>query len=240
MENTQPVERRVRARYRTAGQWFAVLVAAAAIAVLGPVVFRRIGSGNLPQTKMLLATAARSDSTIEILLAQPIWSETLGDGEGPLSAEARAVRLGAAIAELELRHRRADSSARAIAESAARLLETFPRAGDAANAFRALGATTNDSALRAAAGMAEQVAGARAVRVGAWLQSARFAAATADSSPFDPPMIRGVSRAAVTIDDRAETEYAVRQFEDVARERPRNWTAIATSVDELLRLLGTR
>jgi hypothetical protein len=94
--------------------------------------------------------------------------------------------------------------------------------------------------LRNAVSTAEQVAGARAVRLGAWLQSARVAAATGDSSPFDPSVIRNVSRAAIAIDDRAGTEYAARQFEDVTRKRSRDWAAIATSVDELLHLLGTR
>lgn len=239
MESTA-VEHRAQPTNRTMLQWFAVLIAAALVVALSPLAFRQFGSRALPQSTMLLASVAPTDSTVETLLAQPIWGETRGDGEGGLSAAARAVRVGAAIAELELRHRRADSSARAIAERVAGLLGTFPRSGDAVNAFRSLGASPHDSALRNAATMAEEVAGASGVRLGAWLQSARFAAATGDSSPFDAARVRSVSRAAITIDDRAGTEYAARQFEDVTRKRPHDWAAIATSVDELLHLLGTR
>jgi hypothetical protein len=239
MENSPHVERQPVASNRSRNQRFAILGGAAVIVALGATVFPQLGSGILPQ-RILLASVAPTDTAVEMLLAQPIWSEVRGDGEAGLSAEARAVRVGAAIAELELRSRRADSSARAAAERVAGLLETFPRAGDAVNAFRSLGAPPDDSALRTATGIAERVAGARAVRLGAWLQSARFAVATGDSSPFDRSVIRSVSLAAITIDDRAGTEYAARQLEDVTRQRPHNWTSIATSLEELLHLLGAR
>ena len=240
MENMKPVERGERASNRTRTQWFAVLIAAAIFIASGLFAFRQFRSRDLALAKPFLASFAPMDSTVEALLAQPIWSETRGDGEGALSEGARAVRLGAAIAELELRHRRADSSAVAIAERVAGLLETFPGAREAAHAFRSLGAAPDDSALRTATSMAEGVAGARGVHLGGWLQNARFAAATRDSSPFASSVIRNVSRAAITLDDRAGTEYAARQLEDVTRQRPRDWTAIATSVEELLHVLGTR
>jgi hypothetical protein len=82
MENLEPVERRAQPSNPTMAQWFAVLVAAALVVALGPLAFRQLGSSGLPQTKMLLASIAPTDSTVEIVLAQPIWGETRGDGEG--------------------------------------------------------------------------------------------------------------------------------------------------------------
>ena len=221
-------------------RWVMVLFVAFLAAAITPVLFRQMRPRELPASNVLLASIAHTGDAVDVLLTQPIWSELRGDGEPGLTAEARAVRLGAAIAELELRRRRADPSVPAVVEDAVRLLQTFPDSEEAVRAFQSLAATGDDSALQAASELAERTAGRRAVRLGGWLQSARFAAATEDSSVFDRAAISGVSLAAITYDARPEVEHAVRQFEDIARERPRNWVALGTAVDELLRLLGTR
>jgi hypothetical protein len=127
-----------------------------------------------------------------------------GDGEAELHPEARAVRLGAALAALELRRQHGDSAS----------------------------GVSLDSAL---AGANE-----RAVRLGTWLETARFAAAARDSAYFAGSAARAVARSAITIDGRADTEYAARQFQQVISVRPHDWAAIATSVEELLRRLGSR
>jgi len=239
MENTQPAEERVRASTVTLRQWLFVLIAVVLAIAVVPIA-RQLRSRDVPDTWVLLTSIVSADGRVDTLLLAPIWSETNGQGQGALAAESRAVRLGAAIAELELRHLRADSAARSRAQDVVRLLESFPRSEAAIAAYRAFGDRAEDSALRSAAAQAERVAGRGPVRLGAWLQSARFAAATADSTVFDRPSITSVSRAAISYDPRPETEFAVRQFEEIVRERPHNWTALATAVDELLRLLGTR
>jgi hypothetical protein len=214
-----------------------VLLVALLAAAMTPAIFRQIRPRDLPASRVLLASAAPTGDAVDVLLTQPIWSETRGDGESELAAEARAVRLGAAIAELQVRTRRADSTV-AVAD-VVRLLQTFPDSDEAVRAFESLPGN-GESALDSATELAERAAGRRAVRLGGWLQSARFAAATGDSSVFDGGAISSVSLAAITYDARPEMEQAVRQFEDIARERPRNWAALGTAVDELLRLLGTR
>ena len=221
-------------------RWFAVTVGVIVVAVIATALARQLGTRDLPYAKILLATASVTDSVVDNLLAQGLWSETRGHGEGTLPPEARAVRLGAAIAELELRNRRSDSSALASIEGVVQALNTFPRGDDAATAYRSLRIPADDSALRSAARMAERAGGQRAVRLGAWLQSARFAAAIGDSSAFDPAVVKYAGSVAITLDARPEIEVAVRQFGDIAGERPHNWTALSTAVEELLRLLGTR
>jgi len=219
-------------------RWVIVLFVALLAAAITPVLFRQMRPRDLPASTVLLASVAPTGDAVDVLLTQPIWSEIRGDGESGLTAEARAVRLGAAIAELEVRRRRADPTVPARIADVVRLLQTFPDSEDAVRAFQSLRA--DDSALQTASDLAERTAGRRAVRLGGWLQSARFAAATEDSSVFDRSAISGVSLAAITYDARPEMEHAVRQFEDIARARPRNWVALGTAVDELLRLLGTR
>jgi hypothetical protein len=221
-------------------RWMVVLLVAFVAAAITPALLRQVRQRDLPATRVFLASMAPTGDAVDVLLTQPIWSETRGDGESGLAAEARAVRLGAAIAELEVRRRRADSTSPAAAAEVVRWLQTFPDSDGAVRAFQSLDATSDDAALRTASGLAERTAGRRAVRLGGWLQSARFAAVTQDSSLFDRAAISSVSLAAITYDARSETEQAVRQFEGIVRERPRNWVALGTAVDELLRLLGTR
>ena len=232
--NTQPT------RPRAARRWMVVLLLVFLAAAITPVLFKQMRPRDLPATNVLLASVASTGDAVDVLLTQPIWSEIRGDGESGLAAEARAVRLGAAIAELEVRRRRADSAVPATVADVVRLLQTFPDSDGAVRAFQSLPATGDDSGLRTATELAERTAGRRAVRLGGWLQSARFAAASEDSSVFDRSSISSVSLAAVTYDARPEMEYAVRQFDQITRERPRNWVAMGTAVDELLRLLGTR
>ena len=157
-------------------RWFALAVGVIVVVVIGTALVRQLGTRDLPYSRNLLATAGATDSVVDNVLAQGLWSETRGHGEGALSPDARAVRLGAAIAELELRNRRSDSSAHASVEGVVQALNTFPRGEDATTAYRSLRIPADDSALRSAARMAERAGGQRAVRLGAWLPSARFAA----------------------------------------------------------------
>jgi hypothetical protein len=222
-------------------RWIAVLLIATAVAVTAPTLFRELRPRDLPGAGVLLATTAGNKSEdVDWILDHPVWGELVGDGEGAVSPEARAVRLGAAIADLELRYLRADSSALSSAAHVIQLLQTFPGSESAVHAFESLGPTADDATIRRASGAAERVTNPRLVRLGSWLRSARYAAASADSSVFDIESVRSVSQAAITYDARPETEFTVRQFEKIARQRPHDWTALATSVEELLRRLGAR
>jgi hypothetical protein len=189
---------------------------------------------------MPLASVAAADSEIVHLLDHPLWGEIRGHGEGDLSAEARAVRLGALIASLEIRHERGDSTMNALASSAAELLDTFPNGDDAAARYRALSLAHDRGHLESSADLAERAGGWRGVRLGAWLQRARFAAAAGDSSHFPVTALNSVAETALTIDSSAEAEAAARQLGQVVRKRPHDWTAITTAVEELLWQLGDR
>lgn len=222
-------------------RWAATLLIVAALLVIAPTLFRELKPRDLPSTSVLLATTAGSRiEDVGLILDHPVWGQYLGDGEAALPEEARSVRLGAVIADLELRYMRADSTAQASAAPVVRQLQTFPGSENAVRAYQSLGATADEAGLRRAAQEAERVAHRRLVRLGSWLRSARFAAAIADSSVFDIETVRSVSQAAITYDARPETEFAVRQFEDIARKRPYDWTALGTGANELLRRLGSR
>lgn len=239
-----PTRRIERSRYvprLTPLQWLEVAAAAAVVIAITPALVRRLASPTVPDATRLIASVSLSDSVASDLLSQPIWGATRGDGEGNLAPDARAIRLGAAIASYELRQRRSDSAAAGSAMEVAALLETYPGGSVAANAYRALATKAPSEAdVDSAAALAEQLAGEQAVRLGAWLQAARFAAAARDTTWFAGKGPEAASKAAITMDDRADTEAAVRQFEKIASERPHDFNALSTAIDDLLRLLGTR
>jgi hypothetical protein len=210
------------------------------LAAVSPALVRQFTAFGVPTASRLTGFRPLSDSTTAELLGQPVWGPLVGDGEGNLSSSARAIRLGAGIASYELKYQRGDSTAAASASEIARLLDTFRSSGEAATAYRALATDSRqDSFVSIAARLAERVGGKRPVRLGAWLQNARFAAAAEDSKFFEGDVAGAVFRATITMDDRTETEHAARQFEQILRERPYNWAAISTASEELLRLLGT-
>lgn len=219
----------------------ATLLIVAALLVIAPTMFRELKPRDLPGARVLLAMTAESKTEdIGLILDHPVWGPFLGDGEGMLPEESRSIRLGAAIADLELRYLRADSTAHSSAAQVIQLLQTFPRNENAVRAYQSLGASADARALTSASASAERVANRRLVRLGAWLRSARFAAAAADSSAFGIETVRTMSQTVITYDARPETEFAVRQFEHIARNRPHDWTALGTGANELLRRLGSR
>ena len=219
-----------------------VAAAAVVLIAISPLVFRQLVSTGVPDTGDAVASIALSDSAATGILNQPVWGVTRGDGEGALAPDARGIRVGAAIASYELRRNRGDSLSAAAALEVAALLESAPGGAIAANAWRSMGSASaaTDRSLTEATRLAEQVAGAERVRLGAWLQGARFASAASDSEFFSDRTARSVAKAAITMDERVETGHAARQFEEIISARPRDWTATSTAVEELLRLLGTR
>jgi hypothetical protein len=237
----RPTTRRRLMPRPTPRHWLEVAAAVAVIIVISPALIGRLSQTGVPDRAALIPSLTITDSLAINLVAQPIWAPTLGDGEGELASTARAVRLGSMIASYEILRERAGPAAGAAAVEVARMLETYPGGVDAGYAYRSLATRVPaDSEVDAAARLAERLAGARPVRLGAWLQGARFAAAGSNAAWFAENTGRAIWRSALIIDDRADTEMAAKQFEHLMKERPHDFTAIGTSVEELLRLLGTR
>ena len=222
-------------------QWVGIAAAAAVVIAVTPLLRRQLGSSGLPATGVMIASLPVVDDSLAYLFDQSVFSATRGNAEN-LTATARGIRVGAAIASYELQRRRADTTASAAALRVATLLEGFPGGALAANAYRGLAAPTSGAGTSAesAAALASQVVGDRILRLGAWLEGARFAASTRNTAFFDQDVVRDVARAAIAVDERADTEMAARQFEQIATATPLDWTAFATAVEHLLRLLGTR
>ena len=221
--------------------WFEIAALVGVIIAITPALIGRLSQRGVGDVSNLIPSLVITDSTAANLVAQPVWGTMIGDGERALGSTARAIRLGASIGTFEVLHARGNPGARASAIGVATILETFESGFEAASLYRLLARRApSDSEVRAAGRRAEDVGGARSVQLGAWLQGARFAAAGADTTWFGGDAGSRVARLAITIDDRADTEHAAKQFEKILGKRPHDFTAIATSAEELLRLLGTR
>ncbi|HEX6941824.1 MAG TPA: hypothetical protein VF128_02785 [Gemmatimonadaceae bacterium] len=222
-------------------QWLGIAAAAAVVIAVTPLLLRQLASPALPTTGVMIASLPVVDDSLRYMFDQPVFGATRGNAES-LSPTARGIRVGSAVTSYELLRRRNDSTSSAAALRIASLLEGFPGGALAANAYRALATTPSGAGTspESAAALASQAAGDRNLRLGVWLEGARFAAATRNSAYFSTSVVRDVARAAIAVDERADSEIAARQFEQVATRTPLDWTAITTAVEDLLRHLGTR
>lgn len=211
------------------------LAAAIVIAVVLPVALRTRGDRS-PSVVVMGFTAALSDTSAlpSDWNAQP-WSARRG-ADAPLSDTARAIRLGARLADLELSIRARDTMSIAVAEAAASLLAELPVSGPAVTAIRSVGADTGASPavrlerLSAARRLAEALVARDALDEGSRLEAARIAAYRRDTA-FFRAALSGRDAGSVFIDsDRALVTRA-------AQAQPADsitWLALGKQLDERL------
>lgn len=156
-----------------------------------------------------LVARGGSDSPAELLSDSrgglpPGWEERPWSGvrsnEDALTSEARAVRLGVIVAELEVAAGAGAPAGSGLAEQAARLLEGTPGGGPAASLFRGGPAGRE---LRRARDEAAQLLGEEEVEFGEWLGAARIAAARGDEKFFAASRTRRVLQRAAPEDPAA-------------------------------------
>lgn len=138
-----------------------------------------------PSYVALLAPEARGAGLPPAWDGTP-WRTTRGAGD-PLTPEARAVRVGARLTDLELAAAARDTaSVRAVAAEVAALLDEVPGGAGAAAGYRALGtsAAADGAALARTRRDAALVAGEEFVALGMWIEAARVAAARRDAGFF--------------------------------------------------------
>jgi hypothetical protein len=213
------------------------LAAVLAIAVALPLM-RRVGRSGLEEPRALAASVEPAGDATKIWQRTP-WYESRGSAEG-LSVHARGVRIGARIVDLELLARARDTSATRIALQVAALLDAIPAGGVAASAYRSLaaqgGVSPSADALGTAASFAEQVAGVSPVRLGAWIEAARIAAAQRNASFFQSMKRQDIERAIGSLPTLPATARSA--FAELVRlldASPRDWPAVENALTALLR-----
>jgi hypothetical protein len=173
------------------------------------------------------------------------WGATRGPGD-PLTAEARAVRLGARLVDVELAVRGRDPATAQLATETAMLLEGIPGAAPAASIYREVARRAGEPAERLdplldrGREVVPQIAGEEGVKLGAWFESARIAAAARDDGFF-------ASRATRSQLERMARDSSLDPSARDGVERIRaatvssgdaDWNTVQREVTTLLRLLG--
>jgi hypothetical protein len=204
-------------------QWLAI-AAVLVVAVAVPV-FWTSQSRALPTSDTVVAwLGPASPSTT------PPWRTLRGGGE-QLSRAHRAVRVGALLTDLELRVAQGDTAAGTAALQIAALLEGFPAGSTAGDAFRTLAQKPDASTLRGARSAAEEMAGAQALRVGAWLEAARIAAGREDSTFFR----RSTTARMLDETDRLSGDVsASRKLRALLASKNYDWPAIRRELETIL------
>lgn len=231
--------RRTRRRPPRLGAWLAV-AAALVIAIAGPMLWRTRDRGVLESPAAVLARIEPAGAALPDDWRAASWAERRGASEG-LSSRAAAVRIGARVTDHELLARAGDEAAPRVAMQVAALLDDLPAGSAAGRAYSALAdgrphsADERQRAMRAA----EQIAGSREVRAGAWLEAARLAAARHDSAFFHAPQARAAAAelSRLADDARAATEAATR-LRAAITDPVLDWQALGNTLSDLLRALG--
>jgi hypothetical protein len=236
----------LRPRLRPA-VWGAAMAVAAVLALLlaAPWLMQRIRSAEPAGPAQVAMLLADSPTTMPDEWNRRPWTATRG-AEDPVTPEARSVRLGAVLLELEVAARAGDEGAARLSEEAALLLGGFPGAGPASSIYRAAAGRFAEAPAEAAALLPEgeaaalAVADAERVRIGAWLQGARMAAARRDAAFFGTRASQeALDRlAALSADgDDRERVQSIRRAIDT--EDAPDWTTTGAATTELLARLGS-
>lgn len=234
-----PIDAAPSRRRGLAPRWMAIAAVLAGIA-LAPWLWTRYagGRGDL--------VAVEADALPPGWNASP-WGVTRGANDG-LTPEARAVRLGARLVDVELAVRGRDPATAQLATETAMLLEGIPDApaAPAAAIYRQVARRAGEHAerlrplLEQGREVVPQMAGEEGVRLGAWLESARIAAANRDRGFF-------ASRATRSQWERMARDSSLDPAAQAAAERVQtalgsgaepDWNEVQLGATTLLRLLG--
>lgn len=165
---------------------------------------------------------------------------------GALTPEARATRVGARLVDLEVSLRAGDSArAAAFATEVADLLDSLPAAGPAVGVYRNIAERASaprdelDPLLARGRAAAVHLLDEDRLRVGAWLEAARLAAAERDAD-----FLRATESRDILDRLRSDPELssvaggAATRAWTAIEETPVDWSGAATSLSDLLGALG--
>jgi hypothetical protein len=218
------------ARHGPTRRWPWLMLAAALILAVGTSrLWRRPSDaalGSPAQLAVLLESGRPAGVPNRVSLAPPAWSTSRGPGGSVTDARALAIRLGARLTDLEVAVRARDTAASSAAADVVRLLgglraPSAPLAALYMDVGRRAGGDPDSLAQQLANVWSEtaRLAGDDDVRLGAWLEAARFAAARHDARFFAAPTSRtAIARLPSIYAARLSTPpHADAEWQDVGR-----------------------
>lgn len=229
---------------RPGGHWLAIAAVLAGIA-LAPWLWTRASGPDLRDPGRYVALLEAEGAGLPAGWDRTPWAVTRGPGD-PLTPEARAVRLGVRLTELELAARAGDPAAAALAGEIVALLEEVRGAGPVAAIYgevrRRAGepAETLKPLLEQGRKAVAQVAGEEMVALGAWAEAARVAAARRDAEFFRSRESREMLGRAGGLPGVGEPARAAVGRIRAALEGggAMDWNAVEQGATELLRVLA--
>jgi hypothetical protein len=230
------VSRATRTVTRTSFAWMAL--AAGLVIAATTLVWRAQRRAPLAQPSVLVAQLAMANAAQTT--PPDAWGLTRG-GTTAVALQGRGLRVGAAIADLELLTAAGDSTAPQAAQRVATLLQELPAGfvGGAPYARLANQGRLTMEQLQPAADSAELFVDSRELRVGAWLELVRVAALRGDSAFLASP----ATRSGLTEIDRLAPRFAhsdaVARLAQSLRADSFDLRAIESDALKLLRDWGT-
>jgi hypothetical protein len=173
------------------------------------------------------------------------WSTTRGATD-PLTPEARAVRVGARLVDLELAVRARDTSAAQFAAEVATLLEEIPASGPVVSAYRQVAHdVSKPQSLRPlldnGRSSAARLVGNDFALLGAWAEAGRVAAARRDASYLHSDAARAALERATRVvarDSQADAVVARIRSAAASGDAP-DWGSLEQDFSTLLRVTGS-
>lgn len=225
---------------RPGAQWLALAAVLAALA-LAPWLWTRLAAPGLDDPGGFVALLEAEDAGLPTGWEKRPWGSTRAAGD-PLTLDARAVRLGALVVDLEVAVRAGDPAAAVLAGSVAALLEGVPAAGPVAAVYREVARRAGEPAealeplLEQGREAVARVAGEEMVALGAWAEAARIAAARRDAEFFRTRETRAtLERLEELSDSDPPARAAVERIRSaLSAEGAPEWGALEGGVEGLL------
>ncbi|HEX8696750.1 MAG TPA: hypothetical protein VF746_30305 [Longimicrobium sp.] len=238
--------RRARGWHRPGARRLALAAVLAAVA-LGSVLWLRRNAPDPVDPARLATVVAEGGASLspEWVRSRP-WRSTLGAGD-PLTDEARAVRLGALLVDLELAVRQRDAATASLLASQVQvLLEDVDGAGQVADVYRQVGESAAEAPERlqyllaaGRAGMAD-VVDRDLLGLGAWAEAARLAAARRDEAYFRTRETRAALDHAAELPVPGSAQDSIERIRRAIRGGGTlRWEEVQTELDRLLLAVGT-
>ncbi len=239
-----PLRPRARRRWwqRPGGQWAAIAAVLVGLALL-PALWSRSRDPGTDDPARFAAQLSPEDTGLPAGWNPSPWGTTRGPGD-PLTPEARAVRLGALLTELEVVVRARDTAAARVAARIVGLLEGVRGGALATAPYRELGGRAGEPPERLAPlleegreGVAAAVADVEHLELGAWAEAGRIAARRRDAEFFRSRVSRDALDGAAEL--TAGNGAAGAAVERVRAAGADDWGALEGGLTELLRVLGS-
>jgi hypothetical protein len=232
---------RARGWRRPPARWLALAAVLAAVALIP--FLRRAGSDD-PRDAVALLQA--QGAALPAGWDSHPWSRTRGGGDG-LTDDARAVRLGTLMVDLNVAYTAGDTAAvQLLADRIGFYLESVPGSGPLASIYRRLetnaakvGNAEVERLMTEAWEQLPRTVGEKMVRLGAWTEAARIAATRRDADFFRDRRARTVLDHAADDSMLPKPARGAAARAATAAEGAPDWNALRDDLDVLLRVIGS-